>query len=79
VLEALSAGLATIVLKNREQYGEDMAMNILGESVFYIDRNNTIEELKNTINNLIVNPKLITEYKNRAKMLAGKSLVTWDE
>ena len=79
VLEALSAGLATIVLKNKEQYGEDTAMNILGESAFYIDRNNTIEELKNTINNLLVNPKLITEYKNRAKTLAGKSLMTWNE
>lgn len=79
VLEALGAGLATIVLKNDEQGCNGTSADILGDNVLYVSRDNTIKDLEDVINRLLRNPMLITDYKNRAKTAAREKLHSWDE
>lgn len=79
VLEALGAGLATIVLKSDGQGHGDTSVDVLGDNVLYVDRNHAIKELEDIINKLLCNSMLATEYKHRAKRIAQEKLLSWDE
>jgi glycosyltransferase involved in cell wall biosynthesis len=79
VLEALGAGLATIVLKSDGHGYSATSADVLGDSVLYIDRNHTVRDLEDIINKLLCNSMLTAEYKNRAKRSAQEKLPSWDE